>query len=152
MVSCSHVLYGTFRPEIKRRGELMCSIQFDVPRHHCYKCYYPAKPSASYGHNGKDCTQDPICNVCHEPHVTTGCGWIREKKAVVQHRHDVIPESVYHARNAARDAAFIQLGAQWGSSAGSLYGGSQAGGPAWGTGVRLARDAALSVPCLPTPE
>ena len=132
MARCSQAVYGTFRPEIKRRGELLCSIQYDVPRHHCYKCYYPDKPKESYGHNGKDCTKETVCDVCHEPHATTGCGWIQEKKAVVQHRHDIIPESVYRARNAARDAAFIQQGAQWGSSAGSMYGGSQAGGPAWG--------------------
>ena len=132
MARCSQAVYGTFRPEIKRRGEILCSIQYDVPRHHCYKCYYPDKPKESYGHNGKDCTKETVCDVCHEPHATTGCGWIREKKSVVQHRHDIIPESVYLARNAARDAAFIQQGAQWGSSAGSMYGGSQAGGTAWG--------------------
>ena len=51
MAKCSQAVYGTFRREIKRRGELLCSIQYDVPRHHCYKCYYPDRPKDSYGHN-----------------------------------------------------------------------------------------------------
>ena len=131
MAACSQALYGIYRPEIKARGDLLCAIQYDVPRNHCYKCYYPGGPKQSKGHKGKDCTQDPLCDVCHEPHETAGCGWITAQTAVVTHRHDVIPESVYHARNAAHNAAFINQGFQWGSQAGSQAGGSQFGGPMW---------------------
>ena len=70
--------------------------------------------------------------MCHEPHETSGCGWVSEKKAVVRHRHDAIPESFFHARNAAHNAAIIQQGAVWGSNAGSMYGNSLIGSPAWG--------------------
>ena len=133
MAACSQALYGVYRPEIKAKGDLLCAIQYDVPRNHCYKCYYPGGPKQSRGHKGKDCTQDPLCDVCHEPHETAGCGWITAQTAVVTHRHDVIPESVYHARNAARNAAFINQGFQWGSQAGSQAGGSQFGGPMWGS-------------------
>jgi hypothetical protein len=55
MAACSQALYGIYRPEIKARGDLLCAIQYDVPRNHCYKCYYPGGPKQSKDHKGKDC-------------------------------------------------------------------------------------------------
>ena len=43
---------------------LKCSIQYAVPRKHCFRCYHPETPEVSRDHHASTCTTQ-ICEVCH---------------------------------------------------------------------------------------
>jgi hypothetical protein len=89
------------------------SVNYDVPRNHCFKCYCTNKPERSRDHLARDCTNQS-CDVCHEHHETEICGYTKER-AQVRHKYETVTDKDRQNRARARSAAMSQAGSQMGS-------------------------------------
>ena len=76
-VSACRGMHGKVVPDIKKRNTLVISVNYQVPRNHCFKYFTLVDTKVSHGHNARDCpfVDPPPCEVCHEIHQR-GTMWV----------------------------------------------------------------------------
>ena len=69
--------HGKMGTDIKKRNTLVISVNYQVPRNHCFRCFTLVDTTVSHGHTAQNCphTNPPLCEVCHEIHQGERCGW-----------------------------------------------------------------------------
>jgi hypothetical protein len=54
-VSACRGMHGKVAPDIKKRNTLVISVNYQVPRNHCFKYFTLVDTKVSHGHNARDC-------------------------------------------------------------------------------------------------
>ena len=125
-VSACRGMHGKVVPDIKKRNTLVISVNYQVPRNHCFKCFTLVDTKVSHGHTARECphVDPPPCEVCHEIHEGERCGWYVHHDTVL-HDYDSITNRDRSNRAKARSQALTA--AAYASVAGSQYGSQYAG-------------------------
>ena len=121
-VATSKALHGELRVDV-HRDPLVISVNYRVPKGHCYNCFNQKDPDMSKGHISRQCphTDPPPCSVCHEIHQKEHCGW-QNQRLQVRHNYDAVTDRDRATQARTRSATMSQMGAAMG---GSHHGGSQ---------------------------